>query len=410
MGNNRIESFSKCLIVGEIPSLAFLWFSEPRSWNTALESDVSDTSEQAAEKWHQHFMDVSAFVKAFTSKDEVKNVKDNLAEFRAWCAEYKKGCNKKKRLSVTSANKAGKSQKTGQLPPGSNSPFGEALSNIFWTQAVENIDEDCGVKFVAADWIEQENQAFALVLAATQNQQLCQEWLALPYYEQQKIWLAESWKKSSGPELSTNVVAKPQLCTKLNKDWMSCLGNASKHVKDIATDGDLKEVFSPMFWSMGKNTSKIYFTTDYALTEFKMCLEGTSVCCGFQINSTMMNSGFKAFCDQVLAMDPKEFLNICQKKGWIVHLSPGKALGIPAGHCYCQMAQDITHGCRVLKLRVSDEKTSVGLLTARIADYPELMGLRTGRLLNWISGSQDAAAVAAPAATKDVAAAAAAVV
>ena len=410
MGNNRIESFSKCLIVGEIPSLAFLWFSEPRSWNTALESDVSDTSEQAAEKWHQHFMDVSAFVKAFTSKDEVKNVKDNLAEFRAWCAEYKKGCNKKKRLSVTSANKAGKSQKTGQLPPGSNSPLGEALSNIFWTQAVENIDEDCGVKFVAADWIEQENQAFALVLAATQNQQLCQEWLALPYYEQQKIWLAESWKKSSGPELSTNVVAKPQLCTKLNKDWMSCLGNASKHVKDIATDGDLKEVFSPMFWSMGKNTSKIYFTTDYALTEFKMCLEGTSVCCGFQINSTMMNSGFKAFCDQVLTMDPNEFLNICQKKGWIVHLSPGKALGIPAGHCYCQMAQDITHGCRVLKLRVSDEKTSVGLLTARIADYPELMGLRTGRLLNWISGSQDAAAVAAPAATKDVAAAAAAVV
>ena len=104
LGNNRIESFSKCLIVGEIPSLAFLWFSEPRSWNTALESDVSDTSEQAAEKWHQHFMDVSAFVKAFTSKDEVKNVKDNLAEFRAWCAEYKKGCNKKKRLSVTSAN------------------------------------------------------------------------------------------------------------------------------------------------------------------------------------------------------------------------------------------------------------------------------------------------------------------
>ena len=225
----------------------------------------------------------------------------------------------------------------------------------------------------------------------------------MPCYEQQKTWLAENWKKSNGPELSTNVVAKPQLCTKLNKDWMSCLGNASKQIKDVATDSDLKEVFSPMFWSMGKDTSKIYFTTDYALTEFKMCLEGTSVCCGFQIQSTMMNNGFKAFCDQVLAKDPKEFLTICQSKGWIVLLSPGKALGIPAGHCYCHIVQDITHGCRVLKLRTSDEKTSIGLLTAKVADYPELMGLRAGRLLNWISGNQDAAAATSPAATKDVA-------
>ncbi|CAE7620286.1 unnamed protein product [Symbiodinium sp. CCMP2592] len=325
-------------------------------WTTALESNPSDTSDEAAEKWHQYFMDVSAFVKTFASRDAVKKVKDNLTDIRAWCAEYKKGCNKKKRLSVSSANKAAKSQKTGNLPPGSNSPLGEALSNLFWTQAVENIDEDQGVVFAAADWVKKENQAFALVLAAAQNQQLLQEWLELPYYEQQKTWLAESWKKGSGPELSTNVVAKPQLCTKLNKDWMSCLGNASKHIKDVTTDGDLKEVFSPMFWSMGKNTSKIYFTTDYALTEFKMCLEGTSVCCGFQINTTMM------------------------KDGWIVHLSPGKALGIPAGHCYCQMAQDVTHGCRVLKLRASDEKSPVGLLTARIADYPELIGLRTGRI------------------------------
>ncbi|CAE6911316.1 unnamed protein product [Symbiodinium sp. CCMP2592] len=315
-------------------------------WTTALESNPSDTSDEAAEKWHQYFMDVSAFVKTFASKDAVKKVKDNLAEIRAWCAEYKKGCNKKKRLSVSSANKAA-------------------------TQAVENISEDQGVVFAAADWVEKENQAFALVLAAAQNQQLLQEWLELPYYEQQKTWLAESWKKGSGPELSTNVVAKPQLCTKLNKDWMSCLGNASKHIKDI------------------------YFTADYALTEFKMCLEGTSVCCGFQINTTMMKDGFKAFCDATLATDPNDFLKICQKKGWIVHLSPGKALGIPAGHCYCQMAQDITHGCRVLKLRASDDKSSVGLLTARIADYPELIGLRTGRLLNWISGSQDAAAAAA---------------
>ncbi|CAE7290565.1 unnamed protein product [Symbiodinium sp. CCMP2592] len=372
-----------------------------QKWTTALESNPSDTSDEAAEKWHQYFMDVSAFVKTFASKDAVKKVKDNLAEIRAWCAEYKKGCNKKKRLSVSSANKAAKSQKTGSLPPGSNSPLGEALSNLFWTQAVENIDEDQGVVFAAADWVEKENQAFALVLAAAQNQQLLQEWLELPYYEQQKTWLAESWKKGSGPELSTNVVAKPQLCTKLNKDWMSCLGNASKHIKDVTTDGDLKEVFSPMFWR-GKNTSKIYFTTDYALTEFKMCLEGTSVCCGFQINTTMMKDGFKAFCDTTLATDPNDFLKICQKKGWIVHLSPGKALGIPAGHCYCQMAQDVTHGCRVLKLRASDDKSSVGLLTARIADYPELIGLRTGRLLNWISGSQDAAAAAAPSATKDV--------
>ncbi|CAE7651472.1 unnamed protein product [Symbiodinium sp. CCMP2592] len=370
-------------------------------WTTALESNPSDTSDEAAGKWHQYFMDVSAFVKTFASKDAVKKVKDNLAEIRAWCAEYKKGCNKKKRLSVSSANKAAKSHKTGSLPPGSNSPLGEALSNLFWTQAVENIDEDQGVVFAAADWVEKENQAFALVLAAAQNQQLLQEWLELPYYEQQKTWLAESWKKGSGPELSTNVVAKPQLCTKLNKDWMSCLGNASKHIKDVTTDGDLKEVFSPMFWR-GKNTSKIYFTTDYALTEFKMCLEGTSVCCGFQINTTMMKDGFKAFCDATLATDPNDFLKICQKKGWIVHLSPGKALGIPAGHCYCQMAQDVTHGCRVLKLRASDDKSSVGLLTARIADYPELIGLRTGRLLNWISGSQDAAAAAAPSATKDV--------
>ena len=144
-------------------------------------------------------MDVWAFVKAFASKDDVKKVKENLGDFRSWCAEYKKGCNKKKRLSVTSANKAAKSQKTAQLPPGSNSPLGEALSNLFWTQAVENINEDQGVQFAAADWIEKENQAFALVLAAAQNQQLLQEWLDLPYYEQQKTWLAESWKKAAAP-------------------------------------------------------------------------------------------------------------------------------------------------------------------------------------------------------------------
>ncbi|CAE7783765.1 unnamed protein product, partial [Symbiodinium microadriaticum] len=295
----------------------------------ALESNPSDTSEEAAEQCHQYFMDVPAFVKGFSATDEVKKVKENLGDFRAWCAEYKK------------QKEAAKSQKTGQLPPGSNSPLGEAVASLFWSQAFQNIDVDQGVQFAAADWIEKENQAYALLLA---------EWLELPCYEQQKTWLAENWKKSNGPELSTNVVAKPQLCTKLNKDWMSCLGNASKQIKDVATDSDLKEVFSPMFWSMGKNTSKIYFTTDYALTEFKMCLEGTSVCCGFQIQSTMMNNGFKAFCDQVLAKDPKEFLTICQSKGWIVLLSPGKALGIPAGHCYCHIVQDITHGCRVLKL------------------------------------------------------------
>ena len=67
---------------------------------------------------------------------------------------------------------------------------------------MENINEDQGVQFAAADWIEKENQAFALVLAAAQNQQLLQEWLDLPYYEQQKTWLAESCQPTWLPNRS----------------------------------------------------------------------------------------------------------------------------------------------------------------------------------------------------------------
>lgn len=161
---------------------------------------------------------------------------------------------------------------------------------------------------------------------------------------------------------------------------------------------------------MGQNTSKSYFPTDYALTEFKICLEGKSVCCGFKIPSTMLQKGFKAFFDDVLGMDPVEFLNICQKKGWIVHLTPGKAVAIPSGHCYIHIAPELSHGSRLLKLRSSDEKASIGLLTARVDDFPELLGLRTGRLLTWISGEEStssAAATAAPAATPAAANAAA---
>ena len=254
-----------------------------------MENNPTDTSDKAAEKWHQHFMDVANFVKGFTSTDEVKSLKEALSDFKAWTNEYKKGCNKRKRLSVSAANKATKSQKVAQLPPGTNSKLGEGLAEIFQNNTVDGIQEEQGVQFAAAEWIDKENTAYALVLSANQNQQLLQDWLALPYYEQQKEWMAENWKKSGGPELSTNVVAKPQLCTKLNKEWLSCLGShAAKSLKDVATDGHLKEVCSPMFWSMGQNTSKLYFTTDYALTEFKICLEGKSVCCGFQIQSTML--------------------------------------------------------------------------------------------------------------------------
>ena len=356
-------------------------------------------------------MDVSTFVKGFQSTDEVKSLKEALTEFKAWTTECKKGCNKRKRMSISAASKSTKSQKVAQLLPGTNSKLGEVLLEMFQNNTVDGIQEDTGVQFAAAEWIIKENTAYALVLSANQNQQLLQDWLALPYYQQQKEWMAENWKKSGGPELSTNVVAKPQLCTKLNKEWLSCLGtHAAKSLKDVATDGDLKEVFSPMFWSMGQNTTKLYFTTDYALTEFKICLEGKSVCCGFQIPSTMLQKGFKAFCDDLLGMDPLEFLKICQKKGWIVHLTPGKAVAIPSGHCYCQMAPELTHGSRLLKLRSTDERTCIGLLTARVGDYPELLGMRTGRLLTWISGEEStssAAASAAPVATPAAANAAA---
>ena len=128
-------------------------------------------------------MDVSTFVKGFTSTDEVKSLKEALSDFKAWSSEYKKGCNKRKRLSISAASKSTKSQKVAQLLPGTNSKLGEVLLEMFQNNTVDGIQEDTGVQFAAAEWIIKENTAYALVLSANQNQQLLQDWLALPYYQ-----------------------------------------------------------------------------------------------------------------------------------------------------------------------------------------------------------------------------------
>ena len=59
-------------------------------------------------------MDVPAFVKGFSATDEVKKVKENLGDFRAWCAEYKK----QKEATVSYFSKQG-SQEPEDRPAGS---------------------------------------------------------------------------------------------------------------------------------------------------------------------------------------------------------------------------------------------------------------------------------------------------
>ena len=170
----------------------------------------------------------------------------------------------------------------------------------------------------------------------------------MPYFDQQKVWVKEGWKKK-GPEINTSIVAKPQVQSRMDKDWTKLLGSAADHLMDINVDADLKEIFMPMFWSMGSGTTKLYYSTDYCLTEFMMLLEGNSTCLGFKLQTDDLNDGWQNFCDKILQTSPKAFLKRCQQKGWLVQLTPGKVLGIPPGHVYLHVADGECHGARILK-------------------------------------------------------------
>ena len=140
-----------------------------------------------------------------------------------------------------------KKQKTASLPPGVNTGWGKEVHS----QMLDNpAKEDLGWKSDATGWMRLEN--------ADHKQQAptLREWLNMPYFDQQKVWVKEGWKKK-GPEINTSIVAKPQVQSRMDKDWTKLLGSAADHLMDINVDADLKEIFVPMFWSMGSGATKL---------------------------------------------------------------------------------------------------------------------------------------------------------
>ena len=172
---------------------------------------------------------------------------------------------------------------------------------------------------------------------------------------------------------------------KIMKAWAQVMGKTAEHeLVSVSTDVDplLGEVFTPCFWSFGKKTHKVFYSTDYGLTEFKVILEGACLFIGRPVPDEGLKN-FGSFCQTVCECESQNWLDECQYHGWAVLLKKGEMLGIPAGHAYIQVCVEESHGLRILKGTRRGLKACKDILQARIQQWPELQEHRTGKLLSW---------------------------
>ena len=151
--------------------------------------------------------------------------------------------------------------------------------------------------------------------------------------------------------MSLALVAKSPIATKIMKAWAHVVGKTAEHeLISVSTDVDplLGEVFTPCFWSFGKKTHKVFYSTDYGLTEFKVILEGACLFIGRPVPDEGLKN-FGSFCQTVCEYESQNWLDECHDHGWAVLLKKGEMLGIPAGHAYIQVCVEESHGLRILK-------------------------------------------------------------
>ena len=83
-------------------------------------------------------------------------------------------------------------------------------------------------------------------------------------------------------------------------------------------------------------------------------------------------------------MTAEAWIDECETSGWLTCAIAGEVVGIPAGHAYIQVCEQETHGVRILKGCRRGLKYTVQLLDARVKEWPDLAGQRTGRLHTWL--------------------------
>ena len=142
-------------------------FLECGEWMASVENEFKgDTSEEAAQHWHNLFMNISSFLKSYAASTESKNIKDWMSSTRQWSADVKKKANKRKKDAASDAAKGSKKQKTPSLPPGVNTGWGKEVHS----QMLHNhAKEDLGWKSDATGWMRLENADHCLVLPEKQQ-------------------------------------------------------------------------------------------------------------------------------------------------------------------------------------------------------------------------------------------------
>ncbi|CAE7508330.1 unnamed protein product [Symbiodinium natans] len=366
-------------------------------WQAEKDKSPPEELENAAQHWNQLYMDVCRQVKNLATAERATCLKTFMAQTRKWVSEFKKRngklAGKKAAASAKAAAvAAGSKQPISSGPPsGTDTQMGaDLLKSVTGAKAagqdmgeVFNLSSPC---FNIMDWLCGKHPNSCLKIMAAQTKSLRDEWLAMPYYGQQKEWVQELWKKDKKKvEVSLALVAKPALAGKIDRAWTGLLGtSAAAECLDITTDADLQEVFQPCYWSFGKGMSKLFYSTDYGLTELKMVLEGSAFFMGRAIFPSELESGLGAFCEKLRGMTAEAWIDECETSGWLTCAVAGEVVGIPAGHAYIQVCEQETHGVRILKGCRRGLKYTVQLLDARVKEWPDLAGQRTGRLHTWL--------------------------
>ncbi|CAE7837073.1 unnamed protein product [Symbiodinium sp. CCMP2592] len=355
------------------------------------EADGPTDLDELARHWNALYIRVSKAVKEVSTCQPAADLKKFLGGFRSWVNQFKKKVGNSKKTKKDSSKDENKKAKVSGPPAGTGTKMGEEILSSYAgaLNAGQEVSENFNLAnecFNALDWLCQGKGSQCLHITAAQTKAFVDDICGLTYFAQQKEWVYESWSKDKAKaQVSLALVAKSNIATKILKGWAHVLGKkAEDELISVSTDVDplLGEIFIPCFWSFGKKTHKIFYSTDYGLTEFKVILEGACLFIGRPVPDDGLKS-FGSFCQTVSENESQNWLDECNDHGWAVLLKKGDMLGIPAGHAYIQVCVEESHGVRILKGSRRGLKASKEILQARIQQWPELQEHRTGKLLAW---------------------------
>ncbi|CAE6957284.1 unnamed protein product [Symbiodinium sp. CCMP2592] len=275
--------------------------------------------DELARHWNALYIRVSKTVKELSTCQPAADLKKFLGGFRSWVNQFKRKVGNSKKTKKDSSKDENKKAKVSGPPAGTGTKMGEEILSSYAgaLNAGQEVSENFNLAkecFNALDWLCQGKGSQCLHITAAQTK----AFVELTYFAQQKDWVYESWNKDKAKaQVSLALVAKSNIATKILKAWAN--------------------IFTPCFWSFGKKTHKIFYSTDYGLTEFKAPVPDDGL------------KSFGSFCQTVSENDSQNWLDECNDHGWAVLLKKGDMLGIPAGHAYIQVCVEESHGVRILK-------------------------------------------------------------